>query len=141
MVKSPKCHCERAGGAHRRGKLPGSQIRLPIPQKGGPDPLFPRHSFHFSYLTSVSSKTVRMCVESGEEDCKAAFSSRSRVSPMLQDMTLTSGWWLFFNQGKLNLGGLCYLQSHELHTNTGPTTWVYEPAIALRPHECPHNPC
>ena len=138
----PKMPLQKSRRRPRKRQLPGSQVRLSTPQKGGPNPLSPRHSFHFSYLTSVSSKTLHMCVESGEEDCKAVFSSRSRVSPMLQDTTLTNGWWwLFFNQGKLNLRGLCYLQSHELHTNTGPTAWVYEPAIALRPHECPHNPC
>ena len=94
------------------------------PKKEGPIPS-PLDTLSTSLISLQFPLKRCICVESGEEDCKAVFSSRSRVSPMLQDTMLTNGWWwLFFNQGKLNLRGLCYLQSHELHT-----TWDLSPGF------------
>lgn len=80
-----------------------------------------------------------MCVEDGERRHLGRL--LQPLSEGLQPVTGKGSCQWFFNQEKLNLGGLCYPQSRELPTNMGSTSWAYEPTRALRPHEYPHNPC
>lgn len=146
---SPKMSVhERAGGrwhnTHTRGKLPGSQTRLSPTQKGGPDSLssqtllFPPLLISLNFTLSLKSRACVLRMGRGAAFCRP-------LSECLQPAVGQVGYqWLAvvaFQPREINLGGPCYLQSHELATNMGSTAWVYEPTMALRPHGRPHNPC
>ena len=139
---------ETAGGrwhnTHARGKLPGSQIRPSPTQKGGPDSLSPQTLLFPPLLISLNfTLSLKSCVCVLRMGRGAVFSRP--LSGCLQPAARQGGYqWLAvvaFQPSEINLGGLCYLQSHELPINMGSTAWVYEPMMALRPHGRPHNPC
>lgn len=94
-------------------------------------------SLNFTLSLKSSVCVVRM--RWGKESKEAFSSHYLSVSNLLQDSRITRWWWWWcFQPKEINLGGMSYLQSRGVTTNTWSTALVYESA---RPHEHPHKPC